>query len=440
MSQSRRFVSRALSLGLVLAVAMVSAACAVGGGDVHRAAIVRPAQAVGHGCMANPSSCGYPDVGNTGVQPGTSLQRMSGDVHLTHDGEVFQNKLVTGSIWVEAKNVTISNVKLIDTDDYYAIRILPIGASDQNTTIEHVEIDLNGKMGDPSGGDLKGIAFNGYHASHVFFHNGSDCAHMGENVVIQDSLCTDGPDANGDGWPDQRDFCRGAKQHFDGFQSDGGHDITLHHNTVRNPCDQTSAILISSNTEPISNIRITDNLLAGGGYSLYCAGDDDPSRVTNETVTGNRFARTWFPRGGYYGPAAYCGSGFADEYADNTWDNGGGAVGGQRGGRSGARPSRPRVTRLRVRPRVVHRGHRARIHLLLSRRATVSVRLERRAGRRWVGAGRVAHRRLGRGARTVAFRRVGHHRPRVGRYRVVARATASGTRGPVARAHFRIVH
>lgn len=448
MTRSRRFMSRALLLAVVLAFSLAGAACAgVGGGKQHAVKKAHSAQVAGGGCMANPSSCGYPDVENTGVRPGVSLSRVSGDVHLTRDGEVYENKLVRGSIWVEAKNVTIRNVKLIDTDDYYAIRILPFGASDQHATIDHVEIDLDGKMGDPSGGDLKGIAFNGYHASHVFFHNGSDCAHMGRNVVIEDSLCTDGPDANGDGWPDQRDFCRGARQHFDGFQSDGGGNITIRHNTVRNPCDQTSAILMSSNTDPISNVRIVNNLLTGGGYTLYCAGDGDQSRMTDETVTGNRFARTWFPRGGYYGPVAYCGAGLADVYGNNVWDVGGRSIGGNRGVSGGGgsatpgprRAAKPRIAHLRVRPRHLRRGQRAHVRFHLSRRAAVTVRLQRRAGRRWVRAGTLAHRRMHAGAHAVAFRRVGRHLPRAGRYRAVVRASAHG-HGRVARARFRIVH
>ena len=38
--------------------------------------------------------------------------------------------------------------------------------------LDHVEIDLSGNY------DIKGIAFDGYTARNVFFHNGSDCAHM----------------------------------------------------------------------------------------------------------------------------------------------------------------------------------------------------------------------------------------------------------------------
>jgi len=268
----------------------------------------------GKNCMADPSVCGFPDVENTGVQPGVALTPVRGQVTLATAGQVYENKLVTGGITVAAPNVTIRNVKLVATDDYYGIRAFGWQNNVSGLLVEHVEIDLNNKT------TLKGIAFDGYTARNVFFHNGSDCAHMGGNVTIENSLCVSGPDADDDGWPDGSAFCNGP-DHFDGFQSDGGHNITIRHNTIRNPCGQTSNILMSSNTDGISNVRIEDNLLAGGGYSLYCnAGPDVP----NETVTGNRFSKRYYATGGHWGPTAHCED--ADVFSGNVWDETGASL------------------------------------------------------------------------------------------------------------------
>jgi hypothetical protein len=266
-------------------------------------------------CMPDPSKCGYPDVESVGVTPGTQLTAVSGVVTLGKAGQVYENKVVTGSIVVTAPNVTIRNVRLIDTDPYYAISVKNQNSwenTQANLTLDHVEINMNGKL------NIKGIAFNGYTARNVFFHNGADCAHMGENVTIQDSLCVDGPDANNDGMPDSTAFCNGT-DHFDGFQSDGGNNILVRHNTLRNPCSQTSNILLSSNTSHISNATIDNNLLAGGGYSLYCAGMASAGTVTNIIATNNRFARSWYSTGGYWGPTAYCE--YATKYSGNVWDD-----------------------------------------------------------------------------------------------------------------------
>jgi hypothetical protein len=253
-------------------------------------------------------------VETVGVTPGTQLTPVNGAVTLSTPGQVYANKLVTGSITVTAPNVTIRNVKLVATDNWYGIRAFGWRHDVSGLLVDHVEIDLNGHL------DIKGIAFDGYTARNVFFHNGSDCAHFSENVTIEDSLCVSGPDANDDGWPDSTAFCNGP-EHFDGFQSDGGSNIVLRHNTIRNPCSQTSAILMSTNTAPIRDVTIADNLMAGGGYTLYCNAGPD---VLNEIVTGNRFARTWFSKTGYWGATTGCQ--YADVYSGNVWDDTGAAL------------------------------------------------------------------------------------------------------------------
>jgi hypothetical protein len=267
-----------------------------------------------HDCIADPPACGYPDVRSVGVERGVALTPVDGSVTLSTPGQVYENKLVTGSITVTAPDVTIRNVRLVATDDYYGIRAFGWENDTAGLLVEHVELDLGGKLG------IKGIAFDGYTARNVFFHNGSDCAHMGNDVTIEDSLCVVGPDADADGRPDDTAFCDGP-EHFDGFQSDGGKGITLRHNTVRMPCAQTSAILMSSNTEPIRDVTIADNLLAGGGYTLYCnAGPDVPEQV----VTGNRFARTYHRDGGRWGATTGCDA--ADTFTGNVWDDTGAAL------------------------------------------------------------------------------------------------------------------
>jgi hypothetical protein len=263
-----------------------------------------PKLPVGPGCMPDPSRCGLPDVETTGVTPGVPLTAVNGSVTLSTPGMVYENRIVTGTITVNAPNVTIRNVRLMNTSPHYGIKAFDISG----LLLDHVEIDLGGNY------DAKGIAFDGYTARNVFFHNGADCAHFGNDVVIEDSLCVIGPDANDDGWPDSTAFCDGP-EHHDGFQSDGGGNIVLRRNTIRLPCGGTSAILMSTNTDDISNVVIQDNLMAGGGYTLYCNAGPD---VRNETVTGNRFSRIYWPDAGYWGATTGCNE--ADTYSGSVWD------------------------------------------------------------------------------------------------------------------------
>jgi hypothetical protein len=291
------------------------------GSPAVRTWTIDAAPSPGNNCMADPSACSFPDVENTGVTPGTTLTPVSGTVTLSTPGQVYENKLVTGMIRVTAPNVTIRNVKLVATDDSYGIQAFGWNTAVDNLVVENVEIDLNGRN------EIKGIAFDSYTLRRAFIHDGSDCAHFGNDVTIEDTLCVVGPDGNNDGWPDSTSFCSIGEPdppHWDGFQSDGGGDITLRHNTIRNPCSQTSSILLSSNTSHISRVTVDNNLMTGGGYSLYCAGMNVASSVDHIRATNNRFARTWHPRSGHWGPTAYCQ--FADVFTGNVWDDTGGPL------------------------------------------------------------------------------------------------------------------
>ena len=282
---------------------------------------VNTSTGTGSNCMADPSVCGFPDVESTGVTPGTQLTTVNGDVTLSTPGQVYENKVVNGEIIVTAQDVTIRNVRINNNQEWYAISVKSGNSwdrSDARLTVDHVEINMGGYL------NMKAIAFNGYTLKNSFLHNGSDCAHFGVNVVLEDNLCAVGPDTDNDGWADATFKCQDGP-HYDGFQSDGGNNITINHNTIRNPCGQTSAILMSTNTSRISNVTITNNLLAGGGYTLYCSGSPTyPAVAGTEVVTGNRFAKTFFAKGGYWGATTGCET--ATTFSGNVWDDTGGPL------------------------------------------------------------------------------------------------------------------
>lgn len=258
---------------------------------------VSPTQSTG--CMPRPSACGWPDESNTGAR-GT-LTVVNGSVTLSTPGQVYSGRDVRGCIRVTARNVTIRNVK-VTCSASYAIAVNagpasnPWNAADAGLLVEDVEIDMAGQL------EGKGIAFDGYTARRVWFHGGSDCAHFGVNVVIEDSFCNIPAGGPADG------------PHYDSLQSDGGRNIVIRHNTLRVPYGQTSAILMSTNTSPIRDVVIRDNLMAGGGYTVYCGTGAGGPVLGTFVFTGNRIARTYFARGGYWGPETMCpASGW-------TWD------------------------------------------------------------------------------------------------------------------------
>ncbi len=249
-------------------------------------------------CMPQPSACGFPDRTNTGRHARHGALSGVGAVTLSTPGQVYENKQLTGGI--------IGHGAERDDPQREADRDRPrLWHQGLRLAERRLRAQARARGDRPQRHyDAKGIAFDGYTASNVFIHNGSDCAHMGSNVTIQDSYCVIGPDTNGDGAIDDSSFCNGP-QHFDGLQSDGGRNITIRHNTIRNPCGQTSAILLSTNTERIEGVTIDHNLLSGGGYTVYC-GTGEGGVAPNTTYTRNVISKEFFRNGGRYGATTSC--------------------------------------------------------------------------------------------------------------------------------------
>lgn len=95
-----------------------------------------------------------------------------------------------------------------------------------------------------------------------------------------------------------------AKDHNDAIQLLGNqHDVTIARNRIVNPNPQTSCITILG-----TKITVRDNLISGGGWSLYGGKDNNGKGgggATDIEVSGNTFARDIFPKVGNFGPVAY---------------------------------------------------------------------------------------------------------------------------------------
>ena len=97
--------------------------------------------------------------------------------------------------------------------------------------------------------------------------------------------------------------------------------MTINHNTIFNPSSLTDAIMLANDDGPQTNRTITNNLLAGGGYTFY--GSGGPSgQATNIIFTGNRFSNRYFPRSGSFGPVAHWQRSTGNVWANNTWADG----------------------------------------------------------------------------------------------------------------------
>jgi hypothetical protein len=304
----------------------------------RRSRRVRTAQCVG-GCLASPGSCGYPDpaFGDVGVPAGTKLAP-SGPITIATPGAVLKDLDVTGEIDVNANNVTIKNTKVTVTGDgcgtvnacgNSAIHVLCACT----VTISHVELTTG------SSTTVQHAIRNSYGGfiavDHVYQHGGTDALCLCGNARITDSYSSIHLAISGD--------------HLENVYIDGNSD-DIEHNTFINNQPQTANIFGNTNNGAggacSNRLTVKNNLLAGGGYTIYPCGNANSVGSARLDFENNTIARcaggrqvegaggTWvcprgadrygfYPRGGSFGHVAYdfCGApGWT--WKSNVWDDG----------------------------------------------------------------------------------------------------------------------
>jgi hypothetical protein len=216
-------------------------------------------------------------------------------------GQVVENLLIVDcGIDVYAPNVTIRNVKIIRTSvDMWAVRVAKGGSA----TISHVEIAGKDKGSESVQYAILNQTSNQVKVDHANLHHCADCI-QGEAMTVTDSYI--------------HDMANPPGAHVDGFQCNASCGVTLRHNTILNEWSQTAAIALFGDFGTPANSVIDNNLLAGGGYSVY----GGVAGSTNIKVTNNRFSKIFFPKGGYWGvETALNRSGTGNLWSGNIWDD-----------------------------------------------------------------------------------------------------------------------
>jgi hypothetical protein len=218
-----------------------------------------------------------------GVPAGTNLTTQNGDMTINSAGTIIENKLINGCVFVNAANVIIRNSKILCSGP---------GAINNNSTgllVVDSEISCNGTLGSAALGwrNFTARRINAYACENIIWAE--------NNVVIEDSYIHD-----------PIDYDPVTDPHTDTVQIPrGATDITIRNNTIYgNYVNQdsfgNSAITVGGGT---SNILITENLLAGGGYTVYC---NQPGPGNNFRITNNRFSRIFVSSVGGFGPWEEC--------------------------------------------------------------------------------------------------------------------------------------
>lgn len=204
------------------------------------------------------AAAGFPDATNTGVESGVALTKYNGTLHITKDNTVLSNMEINGEIIVEAKNVTLSNIKLTNSGSWSALNV-----KDGSTgfTLQDSEIDAS-------------AAGNAIYGFGTFLRN--DLHNMENGITVS------GPSLIRDNYI--HNFQGSADAHYDGIEVNSGRDIDIIHNTVVNERSQTSAVMLDNYFGGLSNINVENNRLAGGGYTVYLDARFDGGPVDSSTI------------------------------------------------------------------------------------------------------------------------------------------------------------
>ncbi|WP_404534692.1 Ig-like domain-containing protein [Bradyrhizobium ottawaense] len=188
---------------------------------------------------------------------------------ITQAGAVISGLNIQGTVTIEAPNVTLENCK-ITSDSWFIVNCASTGAVVKNC-------EINGL-----GGTSGNVGING---EGTFIGNNIYNVENGINVAGSNSGST----------LIENNYIHGLKAagspHYDGIQIDGGvSNVTIEHNTVINENGSVSAIMIDNYWGPISNISVDNNLLAGGGFTVYSADSFSGGSVTGVSFTNNHMA------------------------------------------------------------------------------------------------------------------------------------------------------
>jgi len=255
---------------------------------------------------ASATGRGFPTPATTGVPAGwTPTHTTSGDLRITRPGTMLEGELVTGSILVRARGVTIRKSKVYGKIDNQAFDSGRNGIDYGGLLIEDTDVGPPTGVGDFQNG---AIGVSGYTARRVRLRNVPEgfrvakfnnpaIAATDETVVIEDSLVQ---------------IERGPCAHNDGLQGYGepGRAI-IRHNTIDTRAagtDCTTGAVFVGNGNP-TLVTVQDNLLLGGGYTLRLGASG-----IYDHVTGNRIVDdTWG-----FGPVHVASCAGVQEWADNT--------------------------------------------------------------------------------------------------------------------------
>jgi hypothetical protein len=270
-------------------------------------------------CITVPHACGFPDATDTGVPKGTALRSIpgqvsggsgwyynakAGEVVVTASGTVLSGLYIPCDLVIEASGVTVRDVEVV-TGGYFGISLRhTAGVTIENSTISGQNL-TSGRLDsaiDDVYGDSTGIVIKNDNISH--FRTGVQVS----TGLIANNYIHDPGYIHGD--------------HTNGIYVAGTTEpLTIYGNTIFNNLGQTDDISLdaANSGQDVANKIVVDNMLVGGGYSIYGGGARN-GHTSNIIIENNEFGQLYYQRGGKYGPVVYFNpTGKGNVWSGNAW-------------------------------------------------------------------------------------------------------------------------
>ena len=255
----------------------------------------------------------WPDANNTGVPDGTALTIYGGPLQITRRNTVIRDKILDGTLEIEAPGVRIINTRINGH-----IELIYPRTTNYSFTITDSEVHIGDNLND-------GLTRGNYRANRVEITGGRRAAYCEINCTIVNS------------WVHAQGADEGGDAHFSGIRM--GESTTLRHNTIA--CDAlrglgtgcSAGLTGYGDFGPVQDNLVKGNLFlgGGGGGSTVCAyggsSGDDGGKPYGHLARNVRFIDNVFARG----KTGTCGniraiSGFdptrpGNVWSGNTWDD-----------------------------------------------------------------------------------------------------------------------
>ena len=242
--------------------------------------------------MATPILSGFPDTTTTGVPAGVTLTPHIGDLVINTPGAVISGLNITGTVYVNAPNVTIENCRIDANGGYFCI---DAGATNGASGLTVTDCTLLNSV--PGKVDGQNILCTGATILRCDMSGMSHCISSDGGNLIQDNYMHD---LNGT-----------VNGHYECIYVGGGAPgDTIRHNTMIS--FDTAVVFMKTDYGPVNNMIVDNNLMlqqspvpvAGlhtTSYDIYL--DNTGDGMTGNVVTNNIMQQ------GYYGYSSVTNAG-----------------------------------------------------------------------------------------------------------------------------------